>query len=1001
MKKKHIFLSIVFILMFLMLGKVDVKAATVLSPLHYTNPYYEGIIDDTDTISENVQTYASTQDARSVEYTSDKQKLAKTFREKMVNRETTITLHYHSNVLVNQDMFSSLVQQLYTTAIAHTGKGNEGDYLQYHLRGWTVGANYSTNQKNGYDIDIIYNMYYLTNASQENQVTQKVSSVLSSLNLTGKTDYQKVKAIYDYICSNVSYDYANLGNMDYTLKYTAYAALINRTSVCQGYATLFYRMALDAGVDARVITGQAGGEHAWDIVKIGGKYYNLDSTWDAQNNSYGYFLKNMNDFSDHVRDAQFKTADFLNAYPMSDTSYVDPNEEKQSGDYIYRVNEKNQVIITHYFGNDKDVVTPTQIENKPVVGIAPEAFVWLSNMETLTISEGVEFFEAIPIEYDLNLKQLNLPSTLYIGKSEDNVYLGSNGVTGHCPALEKITVPENSPYMCEENGIVYSKDKSMVICSATSAELGDLVLPASVTYINDAAFNGNQTLTSISMPDWVTYIGYYAFDECNHLEKINIPRQLRFMGQYAFYDTSIKSLYIPKEVGDVGIMGDRFTSYDGADPLQEIIIEEGNSYYKLVDGALIHDNELLMYVGGNKQTSYTMPDAITEIAIFAFDRAENLESITLSKNLKTIPYACFVGCSQLKEITVLEGVTKIEDSAFWGCTNLQKIYLPKSLTTIEEDAFANDSNLTDIYYEGTQAEWNNISKENAFDSVTLAYHFNYGGCDVFGHTYVYGVCTKCGQEDPVGGAYILRYLTINGRTTWYFANKLGDVDKSYNGMAQANNSWWYVRNGVVNMNETNIVKGTVNGTTGWWRIEGGKVNFNCNSVEKNENGWWYIRNGQVNFNYTGIAKNSNGWWRIEGGKVNFNCNSVEKNENGWWYLRGGKVDFSYTGVAKNSNGWWRIEGGKVNFNCNSVEKNENGWWYIRGGKVDFSYTGVAKNSNGWWRIEGGKVNFGFNGLAKNANGWWYLRNGKVDFNYTGRAKRNGVTYRVVKGKVVF
>jgi len=124
------------------------------------------------------------------------------------------------------------------------------------------------------------------------------------------------------MCSNITYDYKNLNDPNYTLKFSAYAALINKTSVCQGYATLFYRLALEAGLDARVIAGVAGGgNHAWNIVKINGSYYNLDSTWDAGRDPYDYFLKNMDDFSDHDRNADYTASDFVTAYPMSATSY--------------------------------------------------------------------------------------------------------------------------------------------------------------------------------------------------------------------------------------------------------------------------------------------------------------------------------------------------------------------------------------------------------------------------------------------------------------------------------------------------------------------------------------------------------------------------------------------------------------------------------------------------------------------------------------------------------
>ncbi|MCD7944995.1 MAG: hypothetical protein LUH43_08990, partial [Clostridia bacterium] len=151
---------------------------------------------------------------------------------------------------------------------------------------------------------------------------------MESLDLDTKCDYQKVVAIHDYICSNVTYDYTNLNDDTYTLKYTAYAALINGTAVCQGYATLFYRMALMAGLDVRYISGTATnnvgetGAHGWNIVKIGNTYYNIDTTWDDGTSSTAYFLKGSTTFdTDHVRDSDYTTTAFTTAYPVPTTDY--------------------------------------------------------------------------------------------------------------------------------------------------------------------------------------------------------------------------------------------------------------------------------------------------------------------------------------------------------------------------------------------------------------------------------------------------------------------------------------------------------------------------------------------------------------------------------------------------------------------------------------------------------------------------------------------------------
>ena len=113
----------------------------------------------------------------------------------------------------------------------------------------------------------------------------------------------------------------------YPAQFSAYGALVSKKAVCQGFSNLFYRLALEAGVDARIIDGTGnGGPHAWNIVKIGNCYYNLDATWDSENveagySDYEFFLMCNKDFPGHTRDARFRTASFNNTYPMSSTNF--------------------------------------------------------------------------------------------------------------------------------------------------------------------------------------------------------------------------------------------------------------------------------------------------------------------------------------------------------------------------------------------------------------------------------------------------------------------------------------------------------------------------------------------------------------------------------------------------------------------------------------------------------------------------------------------------------
>ena len=247
--------------------------------------------------------------------------------------------------------------EIWKAATEHTGVPDEGDYLAYTILGHELNINLSGTSYDDITATITYTVSYPTTYEQEKTVEREIRNVLNSLNIEGKSDYVKVREIYGWICRNVTYDHANLNNSSYKLKYTAYAALINRTALCQGYANLFYRMALTAGVDARIVSGYGYGKtgaapaftgsasngwerHGWNIVKLGNLYYNLDATWDAtmlsSTGGYRFFLRgnSQNEFTQkHIRqpyailnDQQLyqdpTSAEFNTRHPMDQNDYV-------------------------------------------------------------------------------------------------------------------------------------------------------------------------------------------------------------------------------------------------------------------------------------------------------------------------------------------------------------------------------------------------------------------------------------------------------------------------------------------------------------------------------------------------------------------------------------------------------------------------------------------------------------------------------------------------------
>lgn len=117
------------------------------------------------------------------------------------------------------------------------------------------------------------------------------------------TDLEKEKYVYKALQNSVEYD------ENAAMNQSAYSALVNKKSVCAGYSRAFQYIMMQLNIPCYFCSGNAnGGLHAWNIVKIDGKYYNVDISWDdsigevANTISYTYF--NLTDAQisvDHTR----------------------------------------------------------------------------------------------------------------------------------------------------------------------------------------------------------------------------------------------------------------------------------------------------------------------------------------------------------------------------------------------------------------------------------------------------------------------------------------------------------------------------------------------------------------------------------------------------------------------------------------------------------------------------------------------------------------------------
>ena len=227
--------------------------------------------------------------------------------------------------------WSGFINEIIERIGDHTGNPKEGDYLSFNVYGGGYNYSYSPGSSSYYGMIFISPIYFAT-AEQEEEVDRKIEQIKQTMDIGNGSEGEIATAIHDYICSHVTYDYTNLNDDSYYLKYSAYAAVVQGTAVCQGYASLCYRLALEYGLDARVIKGTGGPEniaHGWNIIGIDGLYYLEDTTWDAgKPPTYNYYLRGEFYFRGHNADETYLTDEFRNAYPLSQQNYEYPKSMK-------------------------------------------------------------------------------------------------------------------------------------------------------------------------------------------------------------------------------------------------------------------------------------------------------------------------------------------------------------------------------------------------------------------------------------------------------------------------------------------------------------------------------------------------------------------------------------------------------------------------------------------------------------------------------------------------
>ena len=316
-------------------------------------------------------------------------------------------------------------------------------------------------------------------------------------------------------------------------------------------------------------------------------------------------------------------------------------------------------IGDHAFRNVRNLVSATF--PKSLTRIGDEAFASCLNLPMVTLPAGVTSIGDYAFSYCGNLALATLPAGLqeigfgaFLGCEKLSAVtipagvkkIGEGAFAG-CGSLPTITVAAGNTKYVAVDGVLFYKDKTVLLQYPAGRAATSYVIPAEVTNIVDEAFSLAYNLTAVTLPIGLTFIGNHAFVNCSRLTSITIPAAVKTIGENAF---------------------------TFCQELTEIKVEAANTAYTSADGVLFDKAKktLIRYPEGRNATTYTIPATVKKIGEGAFFRS-GLTSAVIPDGVDTIASRTFGWCEKLASVTLPSSVKEIRFTAFYGCKSLKNI----------------------------------------------------------------------------------------------------------------------------------------------------------------------------------------------------------------------------------------------------------------------------------------------------------------------------------------
>lgn len=401
------------------------------------------------------------------------------------------------------------------------------------------------------------------------------------------------------------------------------------------------------------------------------------------------------------------------------------------------------------------------------------------NLQSISLPDGMTSIGDSAFLDCKKLKNIQIPES--VSTIGDQAFFGCHALADD----SKMIIMGNTLFECFERKKEISIPEGITFISSSACEhrknLYHLTIPNGVTEIGSWAFRYCPNLKSISIPESVTKIGNCAFPEESELHQCILAPASEDKEQCEMLVNAvgIKNLVLPflsdtLETNSyiLKMLKSHVVSKKFREKFLSMAIEQNHSgaLAKLlsfikkmpveeIDGYIAqseHSPEIRLALMEYKNRIYPA-EVLAEMEKIQMEKDFGIREKTLTdyrKDFKIVKDGDFykiTGCKSEKESIVIpskikgipvriakksladcqyfsyvyieNGITDIEDYAFHNCANLQEITIPESVSNIGFDVFSNCENLHTIRYNGPQAQWKSITKEDiwrrGFSSKTV------------------------------------------------------------------------------------------------------------------------------------------------------------------------------------------------------------------------------------------------------------------------------------------